>query len=160
MGESDLVKQFIAQERGVTHFGRVCMKPGKPTTFATFDVTGQQRVLLGLPGNPVSALVCLYLFVVPALRKMAGQTPLHLPRVAAKLSTRLKLDPERPEYHRAVLRWSVAEGGFVAESTGLQASHRLLSLRSANALLELPQRAGYCEAGATVAAILIGPPLT
>ncbi len=39
-GELDLVKKFIADHHGTTHFGRVCMKPGKPTTFATFNVSG------------------------------------------------------------------------------------------------------------------------
>ena len=70
----------------------------------------------------------------------------------ATLAQPLPLDPERPEYHRAVLRWDGAlnggRGGLMAFSTGSQASSRLLSMRTANALLELPQAEGTLEAGA------------
>ena len=71
MGELDLVKPLL-EHAGTVHFGRVRMKPGKPVTFATADVEGGRRLVFGLPGNPVSSLVTFYLFVVPALRKMAG----------------------------------------------------------------------------------------
>ena len=95
-----------------------------------------------------------------ALRKMAGWTDPHLTRVQAHLAQPLTLDPERPEYHRATLRWSHdlndGAGGFMAASTGSQASSRLLSMRTANALLELPERAGTLPAGAVVDALLIG----
>ncbi|MCB0162495.1 MAG: hypothetical protein KDD83_30365, partial [Caldilineaceae bacterium] len=93
-------------------------------------------------------------------RKMAGWPEPHLTRVQAHLAQPLSLDPERPEYHRATLRWSPdlndGAGGFLAASTGSQASSRLLSMRTANALLELPERAGTLPTGAVVDALLIG----
>jgi gephyrin len=65
----------------------------------------------------------------------------------------MELDPERPEYHRCVIRWGT--GGFIAESTGKQTSSRLLSMRSANALLKLPQSEGILPAGSIVNAIVL-----
>lgn len=74
----------------------------------------------------------------------------------------LALDPERPEYHRAVVHYGPAPGaaagselGWFAVSTGNQISSRLLSARSANALLELPQASGVLAAGTEVSALLI-----
>lgn len=155
MGDLDLVKPLL-EHAGTVHFGRVRMKPGKPVTFATAEVNGRRRLIFGLPGNPVSSLVTFYLFGVPALRRMAGWTDPHLTRIRARLAQRLPLDPQRPEYHRATLHWREDSGGFVASSTGSQASSRLLSMRSANALLELPQRDGHLEEGEVVSALLIG----
>lgn len=159
MGDLDLLKPILESE-GELHFGHILMKPGKPLTFATTYVEGRKRLIFALPGNPVSSLVTFHLFAVPALRKLAGWPNPYLQRVQACLSQPLPLDPDRPEYHRATLRWDPGlndcRGGFWAKSTGSQSSSRLLSMRSANALLELPQRAGILEAGSMVTALLIG----
>jgi gephyrin len=159
MGDLDLVKPLL-EGRGQVHFGRIRMKPGKPVTFATAEVAGRRRLIFGLPGNPVSSLVTFYLLAVPAIRKLAGWPDPHLRRVQAVLDQGLPLDAYRPEYHRATLRWDAAlhdgRGGYRASSTGSQASSRLLSLRTANALLELPQAEGALPAGAVVSALWIG----
>ena len=155
MGELDLVKPLL-EHAGTVHFGRVRMKPGKPVTFATADVEGGRRLVFGLPGNPVSSLVTFYLFVVPALRKMAGWREPRLSQVQARLAQPLPLDAFRPEYHRATLHWDAEQHSFVASSTGSQASSRLLSMRTANALLALPQREGVLAVGDSVEALLIG----
>ena len=155
MGDLDLVKPLL-EHAGTVHYGRVRMKPGKPVTFATADVEQGRRLVFGLPGNPVSSLVTFYLFVVPALRKMAGWPDPRLRRVQARLAQPLPLDAFRPEYHRATLSWDADQACFVAASTGSQASSRLLSMRTANALLALPQREGVMAAGEAVDALLIG----
>ena len=155
MGDLDLVKPLL-EHAGTVHYGRVRMKPGKPVTFATADVEQGRRLVFGLPGNPVSSLVTFYLFVVPALRKMAGWPDPRLRQVKARLAQPLPLDAYRPEYHRATLHWDTDQACFVASSTGSQASSRLLSMRTANALLALPQREGIMAAGALVDALLIG----
>ena len=138
MGEHDLLKSSICSIGGTIHFGRVHMKPGKPTTFATLP-SGQ--VWVGLPGNPVSAIVCFYLFVVPVVRRLMGcaEPDCHLPVVRATYvgTPPLYLDVERPEYHRCHLRLA-GDKGLVVTSTGQQASHRLLSLHTANGLMVLP----------------------
>jgi molybdopterin biosynthesis enzyme len=79
-----------------------------------------------------------------------------MPRVQAALATKVTLDPERPEYHRASLTWSLERGEFVAASTGRQISSRLPSFRGAAALLELPRGTGTLEAGTIVSALLLG----
>ena len=155
MGDLDLIKPLL-EHAGQVHFGRVRMKPGKPITFATTGVGTRRCLVFGLPGNPVSSLVTFYLFAVPAIRKLAGHGDPRLPRVEARLAQPLALDPARPEYHRASLRWDSSRHSFVAESTGSQSSSRLLSMRSANALLELPEGRGELAAGALVTALLIG----
>ncbi len=158
MGNLDLIKPLL-DRLGQVHFGRLRMKPGKPCTFATADAGGRKRLIFGLPGNPVSSLVTFYLLGVPALRKLAGRPDPSLPRVQVCLSEPLRLDAYRPEYHRATVRWEPSlhdgRGGLLAVSTGMQASSRLLSMRSANALLELPQGDGVLDAGTTVTALLI-----
>lgn len=159
MGDLDLIKPLLEQA-GTVHFGRIRMKPGKPLTFATVTAAGQRKWVFGLPGNPVSSLVTYYLFVVPALRQLAGWPDPNLRRVQAHLAQPLPLDAYRPEYHRATLTWDQSlnsgQGGYLASSTGSQASSRLLSMRSANALLELPQTEGVLPAGAVVSALWIG----
>lgn len=78
-------------------------------------------------------------------------------RCACGLQTApLRLDKDRPEYHRASARWDAAAGALVAESTGGQISSRLLSCRSANLLLELPRAEGALPAGTVVGALVIG----
>nr|XP_060475716.1 gephyrin [Panthera onca] len=73
MGEKDYLKQVLDIDlHAQIHFGRVFMKPGLPTTFATLDIDGVRKIIFALPGNPVSAVVTCNLFVVPALRKMQG----------------------------------------------------------------------------------------
>jgi gephyrin len=92
MGSSDLLKPVIERYLGGTiHFGRVAVKPGKPTTFATIpyaDGEGSKpRFVFALPGNPASALVMFYVFVVPALRKLGGwdERSCSLPRVPVQV---------------------------------------------------------------------------
>jgi len=177
MGELDLIKPIL-EEVGTVQFGRILMKPGKPLTFATIPIAAQAitrepdqktdrktdrkhpTLVFGLPGNPVSSLVTFYLFVVPAIRKLAGRVEPELPRVQATLTQTLQLDPARPEYHRATLQWdeqlNQGNGGYRAESTGSQASSRLLSMRTANALLELPRSAEILTPGSVVSALVIG----
>lgn len=161
-------------EMGTVHFGRVMMKPGKPTTFATVDIPASdsatstdsgstapkaaRRVLcFGLPGNPVSAVVTFHLFAVPAIRYMRGYHADHCtaPSVRVELGNAVRLDPERPEFHRANAHWT--RRGFEAFSTGRQTSSRLLSMREANVLLCLPAGDQVVPAGSIVDALWIGP---
>ncbi|KAL1877845.1 hypothetical protein VTK73DRAFT_8372 [Phialemonium thermophilum] len=161
MGELDLLKPTIERSLGGTiHFGRVAMKPGKPTTFATVTVknnTGQRekKVIFALPGNPASALVTFHLFVLPALHKMSGVSPPGLAKVPVVLSHDVYLDKVRPEYHRATV--SVGPDGLLyAASTGGQRSSKVGSLHQANALLCLPSGVEPMRKGTKVEALLMG----
>jgi gephyrin len=182
MGELDLLKPTIERSLGGTiHFGRVSMKPGKPTTFATVpfkptsSAPGQQerssRLIFSLPGNPASALVTLNLFVLPSLHKLIGlgqkqaasgiAPALGLPLVAVTLSHTFPLDPKRTEYHRAIVTASPKDGRLYATSTGAecvgQRSSRVGSLASANALLVLHPGKGSIGQGSLVEALMMGP---
>ncbi|XP_062862860.1 gephyrin a isoform X6 [Trichomycterus rosablanca] len=140
MGEKDYLKQVLDIDlHAQIHFGRVFMKPGLPTTFATLDIDGTRKLIFALPGNPVSAVVTCNLFVIPALRKMQGILDPRPTIIKARLSCDVKLDP-RPEYHRCILTWHHQEPLPWAQSTGNQMSSRLMSMRSANGLLMLPPK--------------------
>ena len=163
MGELDLLKPTVERSLGGTiHFGRVSMKPGKPTTFATVpfkDLTGDHEAskpIFSLPGNPASALVTAHLFLLPCLQKMSGRPePWGLPKVKVALQQDFKCDPARPEYHRVELAFNGA-GSLQASSTGGQRSSRVGSLKGANGLLCLPKRDGVLSKGSVADALLMG----
>ena len=159
MGEKDLLKPVLENCLGATiHFGRVFMKPGKPATFASTSWGSDHKLLFALPGNPVSALVTSQLFVLPALRKLAGHSSPLPTKIKAKLPQAIELDP-RPEYRRVMLSWQPEEHVPVAMPTGSQCSSRLMSMRTANALLVLPPRKESLTrlpAGHVVDALVIG----
>jgi molybdenum cofactor synthesis domain-containing protein len=160
MGESDVVEQVLVERLGGTlHFGRMHMKPGKPTTFVTLSHNERTKLIFAMPGNPVSATVCTQLLVRPCLDLLFNgasvcadthgeSTDDILDRIVsnawvhaelrATLTHSVKLDKERPEYHRVTLHQS-RDGTLEATSTGIQQSSRLQSLRDAQGLLLLPQ---------------------
>lgn len=80
MGSHDLVKPLL-ERIATVQFGRLNMKPGKPTTFATLAVAGQNKLVFALPGNPVSSLVTFKLLTDPAIRRQgpANTPPGHRP---------------------------------------------------------------------------------
>ena len=168
MGELDLLKPTIQHSlAGTIHFGRIAMKPGKPTTFATIPAptsTSLPKLVFALPGNPASALVTTHVFVLPALRQFAGFTGprRHLPKVLVVLEEEVRRDPRR-EYVRGVVRWSnsVEGGGLVARTTtGGQRSSRVGSAVGGNALLEIlalgEAEGEVVKAGERVWAVVVG----
>lgn len=184
MGELDLLKPTIERSLGGTiHFGRVSMKPGKPTTFATIPFKPsttttssssqserQSKLIFSLPGNPASALVTLNLFVLPSLHKLMGlgercaylslPGTLGLPLVSVALAHPFPLDSKRTDYHRAIVTASRTDGRLYASSTGLegvgQRSSRVGSMASANALVVLQPGSGKAEKGRLVQALMLG----
>ncbi|KAL6267462.1 hypothetical protein P5V15_000538 [Pogonomyrmex californicus] len=139
MGDKDILKPILEMYfNAVIHFGRVNMKPGKPTTFATCTFLNKKKYFLCLPGNPVSATVTARLFLLPLLNEMRADLSEPV-IVQAKLMSLYNLDP-RPEYARAILKWNNDEPLPEAHITGNQISSKLLSCKGANALLMLPGR--------------------
>jgi len=161
MGELDLLKPTIERSLGgIIHFGRVSMKPGKPTTFGTIPMKNNagervSKAIFSLPGNPVSAIVTLHLFVLPSLHYASGVSPAGLPRIMVTLAHNFPLDPQRAEYHRAVVTLK-KDGKLYASSTGGQRSSRVGSLKSANALVCLPPGSGNLPKGSDMSALLMG----
>jgi gephyrin len=97
MGAADLVKPYL-ERKGRVIFGRLLMKPGKPATFAVVNSSKKTTPTLffALPGNPVSAMVCFYLLVHPAVMRLQNSKT-ELPKIEVVLSQDITLDPERPE---------------------------------------------------------------
>ncbi|KAK5657756.1 hypothetical protein OQA88_2829 [Cercophora sp. LCS_1] len=161
MGELDLLKPTIERALGGTiHFGRVAMKPGKPTTFATVPVKDNDgkrvdKVIFSLPGNPASALVTFHLFVLPSLHQMSGVEPSGLTKVPVVLGHDFPLDKSRPEYHRAIVTVT-KDGTLSALSTGGQRSSTVGSMKGANALLCMPSGLEPMRKGSKVDALLMG----
>ncbi|KAI7902748.1 uncharacterized protein BX663DRAFT_486549 [Cokeromyces recurvatus] len=158
MGEADFIKPILEQKLNATiHFGRVMMKPGKPTTFATIPHSRSSKLIFALPGNPVSSTVSFYLFVLPALRRMAGWNKPENLVIPIEVNYSIQLDP-RPEFQRVHISMN-AEGQLVAESTGKQQSSRMMSMAEANGLLQLPMATpdmNKIVEGTKVPCILIG----
>ena len=149
MGTRDLIKPLLERMASI-HFGRIAFKPGKPLTFAT---TAEGKFAFGLPGFPVSSLVTFEVFVRPALLKLQGAERFLRPPVEAALGHELRPDAFRLEYQRATLAWE--EGRFVARTTGLQSSSRLMSITGANALLEIEPGNEVLKTGTMVPALLL-----
>lgn len=114
MGRRDFIKPVL-ERIATVHFGRVLMKPGKPLTYATLS---QHKCFLALPGNPVSCFVCFHLAVTVAAHRLAGRSVNQArgTRVEVSLGHDIKLDKQRPEYHRVTLQVSCeyAKGTAVA----------------------------------------------
>jgi molybdopterin molybdotransferase len=145
----DLTSEIIATlgSPGVLAHG-VALKPGKPTILA---VCGGKPVI-GLPGNPVSALVVAGLFVTPLLHRLLGvQAPRLTPRVAARLTTNIPSEAGREDY--VPVRVSGEEGAFVAEPV-FGKSNLIFTLVRADGLVRVPPEANGLPAGAQVEVLL------
>ena len=142
VGVHDHVRPTLEALGVELHFWRVEMRPGHPVTFATTD----SALIFGLPGNPVSSMVCFEQFVLPALRRMMGHPRLFRRTVTAKLAHAVKIRPGRTEFIRVVLERDAA-GGYVARSTGTQSSGVLLSMALADGLLVVPAASSGLAAG-------------
>lgn len=140
MGAKDYLKAKIG-DLNTIHFGRINMKPGKPLTFAT---TSASKGTVALPGNPVSSFVCFHVAAKIAVRVLAGipKENVRNTHISVVLGHEFARDKIRPEFHRATVQWCDESKGYIATSTGKQASSRLASVRAASALVLLPNGTG------------------
>ena len=148
VGDFDVVKQVLAAE-GEIAFWRVRMKPGKPLAFGTI----QGVPLLGLPGNPVSALMSFELFGRPALLKMQGKTRFAKPTIEATLVDEIRRKDDRRHYVR--VRLEERGGETFAHLTGNQGSGILLSMVRADGIAILPEELKRVEAGTRVRVMML-----
>jgi len=131
VGEMDFVKAAFEQLGGELQFWKIAIRPGKPFVFGRW----RDQYLFGLPGNPVSALVTFWLLVRPAMLRWQGVSDVALPTYPGELAEPLANPGER----RHFIRVRVDMTGKVVPA-GLQASHALGSLATANGLVEVPPR--------------------
>ena len=149
VGDYDFVK-VVMRELGSMDFWSIAMRPGKPVAFG--EVLG--KPILGLPGNPVSALLTFELFGRPALLRLQGRTKLQRPRVTARLLDEVSKPPHLRFFGRAV--YDAAAG--TVRTTGPQGSGILHSMSLANALVDLPIGPSLVPAGSAVSVILTDAP--
>jgi molybdopterin molybdotransferase len=142
VGDYDVVKDVLGAE-GEMHFWQVCMKPGKPLAFGEI----QGVPLLGLPGNPVSAMVSFEQFARPAILKMLGKTRLRKPTVEAILEQDVESSGRR-NFKRAMI--TKRDGEYYASVTGPQGSGVLTSMVRANGLAIIPEGIRHMKAGERV----------
>jgi molybdopterin molybdotransferase len=136
VGEHDLVQAGIAQRGFVSSFWRIAMRPGKPLMFGSIGALP----MLGMPGNPVSAMVCALLFLRPALMKMMGVEPVGPVFETAALGAAMGANDRREEYVRGRLERG-ADGRLTATPFSAQDSALQLGLARADCLLRRPPHA-------------------
>jgi molybdopterin molybdotransferase len=152
VGDHDLVQAALAGRGMVLDFWRIAMRPGKPLMHGRLgDVP-----MLGLPGNPVSAIVCAILFLLPAIAKLSGLPGDPPVAETVRLGAKLPANDIREDYIRASLLTQV-DGLWVAEPYAKQDSGMISRLAAADALIIRPPFAPACAVGETVLAIRLAP---
>ncbi|MDQ6986202.1 MAG: molybdopterin molybdotransferase MoeA [Mariprofundaceae bacterium] len=150
VGHHDFVRPTLDALGINMHFWRVAMRPGHPLAFGTSE-TG--AAVFGLPGNPVSGMVCFEQFVAPALRAMLGHDKLFRRTVQARLSHDLKDRAGRTHFVRIILTRD--KQGYIATSTGTQGSGVLMSMAVAEGFAVIPAESEGLAAGDMVAVQLL-----
>jgi molybdopterin molybdotransferase len=149
VGEFDFVRDALDAVGVERRFWKVAQKPGKPLTFGTLG----RRLFFGLPGNPVSALVCFGVYVWPSLRRLAGHTAIHHPVVTARLAAPVRKATNLTEFVR--VRLARGDAGWTATPFAAQGSGVLTSLTAGAGLLVGPASETALEAGAVYPVIVL-----
>lgn len=155
-GVADLVPHVLAELGVCQVFHKVNLKPGKPIWFGVKGhADGRRTLVFGLPGNPVSSLVCFQLFVRPALEKLAGREPRGMESFAAQLASPFRSRGDRPTYWPGRTRRSphaereslAGEKIVSVEPLTWQGSGDLRTLADADCLLFFPSGQGEYSTG-------------
>ena len=150
VGEFDYTREVLASLGATLDFWKVRMRPGAPIGFG--DLHGTPWI--GLPGNPVSAMVTFELFVRPVIRRMLGHSRLHRRPVTVVLDEPVSIGARLTHFFRGVVQVR-DDGSLGARLTGPQGSGILTSMSRANALLIVPDDRPRCEVGERVHALLL-----
>ena len=149
VGVHDYVRPTIEKLGVEMKFWRLAIRPGHPLAFGMTHKTA----VFGLPGNPVSSMVCFEQFVIPALRQMMGNKRWYRRTVTARVAHDVKFRPGRTEFIRVQLTRD--DNGYIASSTGTQSSGVLLSMARADGLMVIPSDSTGLAAGAQVVVQLL-----
>jgi molybdopterin molybdotransferase len=151
VGDHDLVQSVLGDVGLSIDFWQIAMRPGKPLMYGRFgDVP-----MLGMPGNPVSSMVCALLFLRPALAAMLGIARLARPPRCAVLGADVDDNDRRQDYLRATLSFD-ADGNLVATPFARQDSSMFSRLAAADCLIVRPPRAPAAKVGERVEIIELG----
>ncbi len=148
VGDHDLVRQAFQEQGLALDFWKVAMRPGKPLLHGWM----QGLPLIGLPGNPVSALVTAILFAIPAVERLSGLPGDPPPVERASAGVALAANDVRADYLRARLERR-PDGTLVASALPRQDSSMLRALAQADCLIVRPPHAPAAAAGAAVSII-------
>ena len=148
VGEHDLVQAALTERGLVVDFWKIAMRPGKPLMAGRLG----GMPMIGLPGNPVSAMVCAILYVMPALARLSGLPGDLPPTVPARLGASLRANDHRADFLRARLTLEPT-GELLATAFDRQDSAMMKLLADADALIVRAPHAPALEAGATVQVI-------
>ena len=148
VGDHDLVQSALGSQGFALDFWKIAMRPGKPLVFGRLGETP----LLGLPGNPVSTLVCALLFLRPAIAAMLGRME-DMPLQSACLSGELAANDSRQDYIRATCEWR--DGLLWARPFPTQDSSMLKIFNHAQALIVRKPRAPALPDGANVEIVML-----
>lgn len=151
VGEHDHTRNAVEAMGSALDFWRVRMRPGAPLGFGRV----QGIPWIGLPGNPVSAMVTFELFVRPTIRRMLGHTHVHRRPVPVVLDEPVSIGAKLTHFYRAIVSPGT-DGRLHARLTGPQGSGILTSMSLANALLVVPEDSTTVAAGETLNALLLG----
>jgi molybdopterin molybdotransferase len=153
VGEADFTKDILAS-LGQINFWKIAIKPGKPFAFGQL----KNALFCGLPGNPVSAALTLYVLVQPLLARLAGHSEWQPPqRIPAITRSRFKKSAGRTDFQRGF--YQVENGQLFVESAGNQSSGAFRSMSFANSFVVLEKDRGNVEVGETVEIELFNPSL-
>ena len=142
VGDHDLIAPALAKVGVAPTFHRIALRPGRPLLFAE---AGTLRIL-GVPGNPVSSIVCALLFLVPLLRTLQGRSDAMLEPEAAVLGTDVAANDTRQDYLRAKIERG-PDGRLVATPFGRQDSALFALLTAADGLIIRPPHAPAAKPG-------------
>ena len=142
VGDHDIVQSVLGEVGLEVDFWRIAMRPGKPLIFGRIAKTP----ILGLPGNPVSAMVCALIYLGPAIRSMLGLGDAGTPMASAVLGCNLAANDERQDYLRSRLAPG-ANGAMVATPSETQDSSMFATLAHADCLVVRAPHAPPAEAG-------------
>ncbi|WP_428392626.1 molybdopterin molybdotransferase MoeA [Lichenicoccus sp.] len=146
VGDHDLVQAALAEHGLAVDFWKIAMRPGKPLMHGRLQ---RDTPVLGLPGNPVSALVCALQFLLPAIARMTGDRAEILERDSAVLAAPVGGNDQRADHLRASLTRDTA-GGYVVRAFDRQDSGMLRRLADSEALILRPPHAPALPEGARV----------
>jgi molybdopterin molybdotransferase len=149
MGEYDFVRNVFQDLELEILFSKVAIKPGKPTVFARKG----DKLVFGLPGNPISALVTFECFVRPTLGRMCGMIKPELPRMKGELLADMRQTPGRMAFMPAWAFWQ--EDGWKVEPLHWRSSADIIGFTRANATFVFPKDRDLLSRGETVEIMLL-----
>jgi molybdopterin molybdotransferase len=149
MGDYDFVRDVFQDLKLEILFSKVAIKPGKPTVFARRG----SKLVFGLPGNPISALITFECFVRPVIGRLNGMTAPELPRMKGELLADMRQTPGRTAFMPAWVSWQ--EDGWKVDPLLWKSSADIIGFTGANAAFVFPKNRDTLSRGETVEIMLL-----